>query len=380
MQVCKAFYKVTLKQFKSISLYFIIFAVLTIMLTNMGQKQIESGFQQEEIKLSVIDRSHSNSSRALTEYLDKTQKLVSLKDDKATWADELFFRNTEYILIIPEDFEEKLAAGENELLSNYKLPNSISGNYIDNQLNQFLSTVSAYLKAGYSYDDAFTKAEETLAVSGEVTMLGQQKSDQTSQPAHYYFFQYLPYIFICMIINGLGPVLVIFRKKELKDRMNCSCLSLTSKNVQLIAGSLLFSLFIWLLFMILGVITYSDILFTKEWNLLMLNSIVFMMLTICLTYLICHFAKNYNILNLVSNVIGLGSSFLCGVFVPLNMLSDKVVSIGKFLPAYWYIKAMEYVKTDNMTKYLNCLFVQLFFMAAFFCCALVISKSQQKEQ
>lgn len=211
-------------------------------------------------------------------------------------------------------------------------------------------------------------------------MLGQQKSDQTSQPAHYYFFQYLPYIFICMIINGLGPVLVIFRKKELKDRMNCSCLSLTSKNVQLIAGSLLFSLFIWLLFMILGVITYSDILFTKEWNLLMLNSIVFMMLTICLTYLICHFAKNYNILNLVSNVIGLGSSFLCGVFVPLNMLSDKVVSIGKFLPAYWYIKAMEYVKTDNMTKYLNCLFVQLFFIAAFFCCALVISKSQQKEQ
>ncbi|MBP5268944.1 MAG: ABC transporter permease, partial [Ruminococcus sp.] len=45
--------------------------------------------------------------------------------------------------------------------------------------------------------------------------------------------------------------------------------------------------------------------------------------------------------NLASNVISLVMSFRCGVFVPQTMLGDTVISIGKFLPAFWYIKVSD---------------------------------------
>ena len=36
--------------------------------------------------------------------------------------------------------------------------------------------------------------------------------------------------------------------------------------------------------------------------------------------------------------MALGTSFLCGVFVPLNMLPNIVVFIGHLLPTYYYVK------------------------------------------
>ena len=41
-------------------------------------------------------------------------------------------------------------------------------------------------------------------------------------------------------------------------------------------------------------------------------------------------------LNGINNVLSLGLCFLGGVFVPLEMLGNGIVSIAQFLPTYWY--------------------------------------------
>ena len=42
-------------------------------------------------------------------------------------------------------------------------------------------------------------------------------------------------------------------------------------------------------------------------------------------------------------------SFLCGIFVPQNLLSDGVLAVGKFLPAYWYIVINDMLALSEQT-------------------------------
>jgi ABC-2 type transport system permease protein len=52
-----------------------------------------------------------------------------------------------------------------------------------------------------------------------------------------------------------------------------------------------------------------------------------------------------NAINGIVNVIALGSSFLCGAFVPLRWLPSSVLTIAKFLPTYYYVKSNSIITT-----------------------------------
>ena len=55
--------------------------------------------------------------------------------------------------------------------------------------------------------------------------------------------------------------------------------------------------------------------------------------------------KNKNAVNGIVNVVALGSSFLCGAFVPVEWLPNSVLTVAHILPSYWYIQTNERLKT-----------------------------------
>lgn len=48
------------------------------------------------------------------------------------------------------------------------------------------------------------------------------------------------------------------------------------------------------------------------------------------SFMIAKFTSNREILSGVGNLFGMGSSFICGAFVPQSMLSPFVLSLAKF--------------------------------------------------
>lgn len=377
MTVYKAFRKIIKKNLFSILLYAAIFLGITFGMTNLGGNDSIDKFKEEKIKVTIIDRDKSDLSRGISNFIDDSQTLAPLEDDKEVWTDELFNRNTEYILIIPENFETDFIGGKSDLLSNYKLPNSISGNYIDRKINQFLSTVSAYLNSGKSASDSMLSASEDCSLSTNISISAKKDiSGSGEKPLHYYFFQYLSYVFICMILLGLGPVLLAFKSPKLKRRMDCSALSISKRNTQLLTASIVFTFICWILFMILGAAQFSNIVSSKEYLLLVLNSFVFVAVSLSITYLATQFIGSKSALNPVANIVGLGSSFLCGVFVPQFLLSDSVLRIGQFLPPYWYIKALDSAFANDTNSFFSYLLIEVGFAIAFICLALVVSRQK----
>lgn len=69
------------------------------------------------------------------------------------------------------------------------------------------------------------------------------------------------------------------------------------------------------------------------------------MCALTIAFLIATIVNNKNAINGIVNVIALGSSFLCGAFVPVEWLPKSVLTIAHIIPTYWYIQTNELMKT-----------------------------------
>ena len=79
--------------------------------------------------------------------------------------------------------------------------------------------------------------------------------------------------------------------------------------------------------------------------LYILNSFVFNACTLALAFLIANLVSNKDALNGIVNVLALGTSFLCGAFVPMQWLPDGVLKAAHVFPSYYFIKNNETIKT-----------------------------------
>ena len=86
-------------------------------------------------------------------------------------------------------------------------------------------------------------------------------------------------------------------------------------------------------------------MFSKHGAIYIINSLA---LTICATtiaFLLGNAISNKGAINGIVNVVALGSSFLCGVFVPMEWLPDSVLKIAHVIPTYYYVRTNEALKT-----------------------------------
>ena len=68
-------------------------------------------------------------------------------------------------------------------------------------------------------------------------------------------------------------------------------------------------------------------------------------------FLIGNLIHNKEAISGLVNVVALGSSFLCGAFVPSEFLPASVLKIAHFFPSYYYISNNEIIsKLEHVTK------------------------------
>ncbi len=383
MPVCKTFFKIAIKRVPSILMYFIIFAVITILMTHNGPTSINSSFESKSLDISIIDHDNSKASKALTDYLDEKHDILDIEDTKESIQDNLYYQYISYVLIIPEGYEDNLKKGNTEnILTNKKIPGSGNGQFVDNQIDEYLATLNMYLVADYDLDKALSATIDSFEKAPEVKTTTFEKGETIDNTLTYYFFSYLPYVFLAMLISGMAPIIIILNKEEINNRTYCSSITVTNKNLQIALGCFVYCFITWAIYMAIGFITCGKSMLTTYGLQGMLNSAVFMLIAVSITILVSNFVSGKNadnIVNMISNIVSLGMCFLCGVFVPQWMLADSIVNVSKFLPAYWYIYIND--MTSHMSKvdyslgrYVKCIGIELGFALLFFIISLVASK------
>lgn len=80
-------------------------------------------------------------------------------------------------------------------------------------------------------------------------------------------------------------------------------------------------------------------MFTVKGLLFLLNSFVFTLAVLSISYLIGNVVKSKSAMYAAANVFSLGTCFISGVFVPQALLGKTVLTIASFTPTYWYVKS-----------------------------------------
>jgi ABC-2 type transport system permease protein len=140
---------------------------------------------------------------------------------------------------------------------------------------------------------------------------------------------------------------------------------------------------VWLSFAVLAALVYKGELFSKTGMLCLLNSFVFILCSAGITLFVAQFNLKDNVISMIANVISLGMSFICGVFVPQYLLGSGVLAAAKFLPAYWYVRANNMLcgfsdEAYSANSYLLCLGIELLFTAVLFVAVTAISKLHRR--
>lgn len=373
MHVFKTFFKISRKYLTSFFLYTGIFLAIALTMMAQNKETTVKEFKSTKLNIAVFDHDDTSLSQGLYKYLDEKHKITEIDEDIDSFRDSLYARSIDYVLIIPEGFENSVNNGETDTLETYKSPVSVAAEFADMQINNFIATYSAYKKSGLSDEAAYEKTKNTLSKETETTIYNDTKKEEL--PDEHYFYIYIPYVFISIILMTVSPILMVFNKTEIKKRNLCSCNTSIRYNISLGMAAFVFSLIVFIIYAITSFIIYKDAMLSVEGGLRLLNAFIFTLVSLSISYLVSQITNNGNLTSMFANIIGLGSSFLCGIFVPREYLGDSVLAVGKFLPAYWYVNAEEAILSYSGTlsnKLITGYAVQILFAVALFILGLII--------
>lgn len=370
--------KILQKRLGVAMIWVVVFLFISVIVSNTAEDN--NAFADTKLDVCVFDEDGTEASKALAEFIGTKHNIITLNNNKDDILDALYYETADYVLTIKEGYAEKLAAGDTEgLFSNYHVHDSYSSMLMGNLLDEYAKTASAYIAAGQDMETAVSNTEKAMSKEVEVRNENFGDSKKGSESREFYFyFQYLPYVLISVMVVGLCPVLIKLNDKEIKNRTNCSCITVRSQTAQIFLGSVIFVIAVWLVFMVAGAFIRGGMYSGRMW-LDVLNSFVFVIISAGIAILISAFAPSDTGLNVVANILGLGMSFLCGVFVPQYMLDDGVLSAARFLPAYWYIKANDMLSGASGEVFSNSLFfeyigIEAVFAVVIFAVTIVVMK------
>lgn len=369
--------KIVKKALPSVSTYFIIFFAIMLVFSFMSGKEQEKMYQATELKIYVEDKDASTLSKGLMQYLEQENE-VDTAFDQELLSDLLFTGLVDYVIYFEDGFEELFLSGTKGGIERLSTKPNMA--FVDQKIELFFQYVRAELAMGKTMEEACTSVLKNTENRAETEVLSGRQA-MSARPG-YFFFTFIAYVLPCILIMVLGPVMHAFYRKEVKMRTDCGLVSVRKQNMEVVKGIILVAVCVWGLFMGLGAIFYLGDFTPAEYLMGVLNSFTMLLFSVAISVLFGVLLPSVDALNGASNVLGLGMSFLCGVFVPAELLPDYVNAIGEFLPAGWYMKNVKLLNGEGLALtfikefLINCGMVTVFAIAVFFVFLVVVKRKK----
>lgn len=380
MAVFKAYMRIAKKNMWMILMYLGIFLGITVMFQHFTGNETTQ-YTAQSIPVGIIDEDQGEASKSLIRYIDRTNEIIYLEDDRETLQENLFYRNVEYIVRIPQGFMEKCILGDDKLEVT-TVPGTYSGSYVEQQISNFINFARCYGAAGFTEHEL---SEEMAARETAQVQMLDANGNGGSYPAYAFYYRYLPYLFLCVLCYVMGYILMGFRRGSLPDRMSASAVPARRQSIEGLLAAGVIAAVLWGFCSLISIIFYYDnFLGSGKAAWYLINSFVMLLSALALSYLVGSIVKTSNALSGIVNILSLGMCFVCGVFVEMDLLSSGVKKAAQFLPVYWYETAneilMDYgeITGDVRNRLMSAIGIQMVFAAAFVCLTLAMVKRSRR--
>ncbi len=376
MTIFKTFLKLVNKNKSHLILYTALLIAFTCITLSSDQANIN--YVDAKPDVIIVDKDNSKLSNNLKNYFKQNS---NLREEVDNIEDELFYRFSSYVIYIPEGFEQSVIDGNIKEIE-YKSISDYEANLANILLNQYLSALDIYKDIDTNIDDLINHIDKSLDNQVNVVVNSALNTNELAKAGFYYSF--MNYSLLAGCIYVLVVIISIFREKNVLKRNVISSMNYNKLNNKLLLASVLFGTIIWILYVLLSFVIVGNIMLTSNCICMIILSFIFLIYCLSIGFLIANVINSKNAINGIINVIALGTSFLCGVFVNIEFLPSSVLNISKMIPNYYYIDAInkltsiESISFDTLKPLLSNVIVLILFSLIFISLSMFISKKKRK--
>lgn len=353
MTVFKTFLKV-LNRYKGMVILY------TVMLIVFGGLNMKSNNQTTDFiatKPSVLIINNDENvglTKGLIDYINENSDVKNIENNDDSINDALFYREVNYIIYIPENFRKDILSGKNpEIL--VKSTGDYQANLAEMMVEKYVKLANVYIKGLYENEsvekesEIIEKIKNVLNQNTEIQITTKLDTTNLAKLSRYYSFA--NYTLLAGVIFVICTILSSFKNEMVNKRTIISSTNYKKHNLQLMLANSLFAICLWGLYIIVSFILFGNAMCSLHGLLYGINSFVFVLCTVSIAFLISSLVKSKGGINGIVNVVALGSSFLCGSFVPTQWLPDYVIKIAHILPSYWFIHNNELIQNIEVVNF-----------------------------
>jgi ABC-2 type transport system permease protein len=384
MEVFKIYFKIFKKRALLMTIIFLVIFTVILSIFGSNNESSENVFEVEKVKIAIIDRDKSDLSINLSEYIEEKCNYIELKDDEKVIKDALFFNEVSYVLIVPEGYEKDFIDLEKNSLQSIKKPTATNTFLMDEIINGYMDTVSIYKKSGLEID--YSAIKKDLSSEANVDFSDEKNTNDKPENSDGMnlvgVMNFSSYPILAILTFAISTIMIAFNDKEIIKRNNAAPIKSNKFSMQLLLGNLVITIIVYLVLMAVPFLMYFENPINSKSILLYVNTFIFTLMILCLSFLIGLVAKKSTI-SAISNSIALGSTFLGGAFIPQDFLSEFVKKISLFNPTFWYIKNNNFISEigqfdgENIKKYVLNIFIQISFGILFISISLLINNKRK---
>lgn len=367
MIVFSTFWRIVKKYKGTILLY----TVMLIMFggINLTSNSTNDMFTPTKPNIFIVNKdSNMGLTKNLINYLKKNTNVVSLEDDEEKINDALFYRDISYVIYILKNYSKDVL-DKKDVTIDIKSSKDYTSSLTEMMLDKYLNVQSNLVNITNNQDELVNMINNTLDVNSEVVVSSKLDNSYLNRVSRY--FNFGSYSLLAVIIFIVTLVINSFKENTINKRIIVSSFNYKKHNSLLMLSSFVYSLIVWVLFSLLSIILLGKDMISLRGILYFVNTFMFVMPTLSFGILISTLVNNKDSIGGIVNVVGIGSAFLCGAFIPTEYLPKFVLSIAHIFPAYYFIdsnnllSSMEIINFSNLIPIFINYFVLIIFMLIF---------------
>ena len=349
---------------------------------NMQTSESNINFVASKPDIMIVNYDEEKGiTKDLIKYIEENSNVVDLKNNEDAINDALFYRDVNYVVYIPKNYNKDFMDGKNPEIE-IKSTGDYQSSFAEMLLSRYIKVANIYQKSINSEEELINKINETLSKKSEVKITSKLDTNILSKATFYYNFA--NYSIMACLIYVICLILASFKDIKIQKRTIISSTNYKTLNRKILLSNSLFSIILWMIYVVLSFILVGDIMFSIHGIFYLINSFVFTICATTIALFIGNIVSNKNAISGIVNVIALGSSFLCGAFVPMEWLPEGVIKIAHILPSYYYIsnnevlKTLELINLNTIKPILLNIIIVLSFSIMFIILTNIVSKRKQK--
>lgn len=340
-------FKTILKVLNKLKGTLILYTVVLISVTAINQTSGNNitNFEEAKPDVLIVNKDKENSiSKGLEDYITKHAEIKKIDiNDEEKINDAIFYRDVNYVIYIPENFGSDILNGKNPTLE-YKSSGDEYSSYSEMLVEKYIKTALIY-RDYYTDDELVEKINEVVDTNIKTELKTTLDTSKLSSMTRY--FNFLNYALLAGCVYCISMILSIIKETNVRKRTIISSFDYKKYNRIVLLSNSIVIFAMWILYMILGTILFKDLMLTSNGLAYIINSFVFTLCSLTIGFLIGNITQNKNAVGGIVNVVAIGTSFLCGCFVPFEYMPSYAIKIAHILPTYYYVSNNELIKATE---------------------------------